>query len=168
MVCQLSSCIIALKIPYHLLHLHHTTRQGPNEINPWASAVSSKPPQGPFHWTQHSTTLGQTNDSALRTTTLLPVHANHDYILFFWTHRLLDMITDWGDATNNRERNINYFTAPIERGTQFIAPPVERTVKRIDNRLPLEKMARGADQRIKRSIDRVGTAASKWPGAKRN
>lgn len=66
-----------------------------------------------------------------------------------------------------RERNINYFVAPIERGTQRVALPVERTVKRIDDRLPLERMALGADRRIKSGIDRVGHAGSVWPGAKK-
>lgn len=65
------------------------------------------------------------------------------------------------EQTNNvsstpRERNINYFTGPIERGTQRVAIPVERTVKRIDNRLPLERMALSADKRIKNGIERVG------------
>ncbi|KAF3767337.1 hypothetical protein M406DRAFT_321541 [Cryphonectria parasitica EP155] len=61
------------------------------------------------------------------------------------------------------ERNINYFTNPVERGTQFIAPTVERNVKRIDDKLPLERVARGVDRRIKKGIDRVGAAGSSWP-----
>lgn len=62
-------------------------------------------------------------------------------------------------SRTHRERNINYFTGPIERGTQRVAVPVERTVKRIDNRLPLEQMALNADKRIKSGIDRV----AHWP-----
>lgn len=62
--------------------------------------------------------------------------------------------------TNNlsfhRERNINFFVAPVERGTQFITPPVERTVKRIEAKLPLEKAALGVDRRIKKGMDRAG------------
>ncbi|KAL1847653.1 hypothetical protein Daus18300_013886 [Diaporthe australafricana] len=54
------------------------------------------------------------------------------------------------------ERNIGYFAAPVERTTQRITPPVERAVKRIDSRLPLGKVARGVDSRIKRGIDRAG------------
>lgn len=59
-----------------------------------------------------------------------------------------------------RERNINFFVAPVERGTQFITPPVERTVKRIEAKLPLEKAALNVDRRIKRGIDRAGGLSS--------
>lgn len=59
-----------------------------------------------------------------------------------------------------RERNINFFVAPVERGTQFIAPPVERTVKRIEAKLPLEKAAVGVDRRIKKGLDRAGWSSA--------
>lgn len=59
--------------------------------------------------------------------------------------------------TSHRERNINYFVAPVERGTQFLTPPIERTVKRIDAKLPLEKAARTVDRRIKKGIDRYAS-----------
>ncbi|PSS05268.1 hypothetical protein BD289DRAFT_3938 [Coniella lustricola] len=62
------------------------------------------------------------------------------------------------------ERNINYFTGPVERGTQFISPHVERNVKRIDNKLPLDRVARGVDKRIKNGIDRVDRVGHKWGG----
>ncbi|KUI53706.1 hypothetical protein VP1G_01149 [Cytospora mali] len=54
------------------------------------------------------------------------------------------------------ERNINYFVSPVEKTTQRISPPVERTVKKLDDRLPLGTMARNVDRRIKRGIDRAG------------
>lgn len=52
------------------------------------------------------------------------------------------------------ERNISYFVRPVEKATLCVTPPIERTVKRIDNRLPLDKMARNVDGRIKKGIDR--------------
>ena len=54
------------------------------------------------------------------------------------------------------ERNITFFKSPVERGIQRVTPPVERTVRRIDDKLPLEKMAKNVDARIKRGIERVG------------
>ncbi|KAK7741756.1 hypothetical protein SLS53_004819 [Cytospora paraplurivora] len=54
------------------------------------------------------------------------------------------------------ERNINYFVAPAERTTRRIAPPVGRTVRSIDDRLPLGAVARDVDRRIKSGIDRAG------------
>lgn len=62
-----------------------------------------------------------------------------------------------------RERNINFFVSPVERGTQFITPPVERAVKRIDNKLPLERMAQGVDKRIHKVVDRAGASQGRWP-----
>ncbi len=53
------------------------------------------------------------------------------------------------------ERNINYFARPVERGIQRVAPPVEKTVKKIDQRLPLEKVAKRVDSNIKKGIQRA-------------
>ena len=53
------------------------------------------------------------------------------------------------------ERNINYFAAPTERAVQRFTPPVEKTVKRIDQRLPLEKVTKNAHRRIEKGMDRV-------------
>jgi len=69
------------------------------------------------------------------------------------TERMATQTARWAPRW---ERNISYFTAPVERTTQRIAPPVERTVKRIDSRLPLDRVARGVDSRIRRGIDRAG------------
>lgn len=52
------------------------------------------------------------------------------------------------------EKNISYFSPPVERGVQRIEPPVARVVQNIDNRLPLEKMAKGVDGRIRKGIER--------------
>lgn len=54
------------------------------------------------------------------------------------------------------ERNINYFVSPVEKTTQRISPPIERTVKRLDDRLPLGLVARNVDRRIRWGIDRAG------------
>ncbi|KAI1745272.1 hypothetical protein F4680DRAFT_401622 [Xylaria scruposa] len=54
------------------------------------------------------------------------------------------------------ERSISRFAAPAERFAQRAEPRVARTVKRIDNRLPLEKMAQNVDRRIKKGVDRMG------------
>ncbi|KAL7623806.1 hypothetical protein AAE478_005360 [Parahypoxylon ruwenzoriense] len=56
------------------------------------------------------------------------------------------------------ERNISYFAPPARRVAQRARPPVERTVKRIDDRLPLEKVAKGVDRRIKGGINRMSRA----------
>ena len=53
------------------------------------------------------------------------------------------------------ERNITFFKSPVERGIQRVAPPIARTVRRVENRLPLEKVAQKTDQGIRRSIDRM-------------
>ncbi|KAI0429148.1 hypothetical protein F5Y09DRAFT_268904 [Xylaria sp. FL1042] len=53
------------------------------------------------------------------------------------------------------ERNISRLAAPAERFAQRAEPRVARTVKRIENRVPLEKMAQNVDRRIKRGIDRM-------------
>ncbi|KAI1500312.1 hypothetical protein F5X99DRAFT_241069 [Biscogniauxia marginata] len=53
------------------------------------------------------------------------------------------------------ERNISYFVPPAQRMVQRVEHPLERTVKRIDNRLPLETMAHNVEGRIKRGIDRA-------------
>lgn len=53
------------------------------------------------------------------------------------------------------ERNISYFVSPFERGIQRVSPTIEHTVHRIDNKLPLESVAKNVDRRIKKGIDRV-------------
>ncbi|KAI0147701.1 hypothetical protein GGR57DRAFT_242841 [Xylariaceae sp. FL1272] len=52
------------------------------------------------------------------------------------------------------ERNISYFAPPAERIAQRAEPHVSRTVKKIDDKLPLEKYATKADARIKKSIEK--------------
>ena len=52
------------------------------------------------------------------------------------------------------ERNISYFTSPAERTVQRIEPPVSRAVQKLDDKLPLEKMAKGMDRSIRNSIAR--------------
>ncbi|KAI1293276.1 hypothetical protein F5Y03DRAFT_333059 [Xylaria venustula] len=54
------------------------------------------------------------------------------------------------------ERNISRVAAPAERFALRAEPRVARTVKRIESRVPLEKMAQNVDRRIKRGIDRMG------------
>ncbi|KAI0113687.1 hypothetical protein GGR51DRAFT_20777 [Nemania sp. FL0031] len=53
------------------------------------------------------------------------------------------------------ERNISRVAAPVERFAQRAEPRISRTVKKIDNKLPLEKMAQNVDRRIKNGVDRM-------------
>ncbi|KAI0531544.1 hypothetical protein GGR58DRAFT_230727 [Xylaria digitata] len=53
------------------------------------------------------------------------------------------------------ERSISRVAAPAERFAHRIEPRCERTVKRIESRVPFEKMAQNVDRRIKRGIDRM-------------
>ncbi|TGJ78940.1 hypothetical protein E0Z10_g9819 [Xylaria hypoxylon] len=53
------------------------------------------------------------------------------------------------------ERNISRFAGPAERIIQRAEPRVARTVKKIESRVPLEKMAQNVDRRIKSGIDRM-------------
>jgi type II secretory pathway component PulJ len=48
------------------------------------------------------------------------------------------------------------FRNPVERGVQRVAPPIERTVQRIENRLPLEKAAKRAEKMVKKNFERMG------------
>ncbi|KAL7944901.1 hypothetical protein V8C42DRAFT_324044 [Trichoderma barbatum] len=52
------------------------------------------------------------------------------------------------------ERNINYFTTPAERTAQRIEPPISKAMKKLDEKLPLEKMAKGMERGIQKSIAR--------------
>ncbi|KAK4158251.1 hypothetical protein C8A00DRAFT_39444 [Chaetomidium leptoderma] len=54
------------------------------------------------------------------------------------------------------ERNITFFKNPVERGIQRVTPPIERTVHRIEHRLPLEKAAKRTEKGIKKNLDRLG------------
>lgn len=65
--------------------------------------------------------------------------------------KLAKQTTKWAPRW---EKNISYFTPATEKGIQRIEPPVARVVQNIDNRLPLEKMAKNVDGRIKRGIER--------------
>jgi hypothetical protein len=53
------------------------------------------------------------------------------------------------------ERSITRVASPVERGIQRVTPPVARTVRKIDERLPLEKMAKRVDRNISWIADRV-------------
>ncbi|KAK5635068.1 hypothetical protein RRF57_010780 [Xylaria bambusicola] len=53
------------------------------------------------------------------------------------------------------ERNISRVAAPAERFAQRAEPRIARTVRKIESRVPLEKMAQNVDRRIKRGIDRM-------------
>ncbi|KAK6074527.1 4-coumarate:coenzyme a ligase [Seiridium cupressi] len=54
------------------------------------------------------------------------------------------------------ERNISYFVRPAERVAQRVERPVSKNVKKLDDKLPLERMALGVDRRIKYGVDRFG------------
>lgn len=83
-----------------------------------------------------------------------------DTLHLLFTFYLIPQFNLTNKLSFHRERNINFFVAPVERGTQFITPPVERTVKRIEAKLPLEKAALGVDRRIKKGMDRAGWSSS--------
>ncbi|KAI0390041.1 hypothetical protein F5Y17DRAFT_86706 [Xylariaceae sp. FL0594] len=70
--------------------------------------------------------------------------------------RLASQTTRWAPRW---ERNISRFAAPAERIAQRAEPRVSRTVRRIDDRLPLERVAQTVDRRIKKGIDRVNKTA---------
>src|SRR6188474_2678674 len=59
------------------------------------------------------------------------------------------------------ERNITYFVPSMERGIKRVEPPVSKIVKRLDDRLPLEKLALNVSGRIERGIARVETYGRK-------
>ncbi|KAH6976932.1 hypothetical protein BGZ61DRAFT_448488 [Ilyonectria robusta] len=61
------------------------------------------------------------------------------------------------------ERNINYFTSPVERGVQRIEPPVAKMVQRIDERLPLEKMAKSMEKGIRSGITKMTPESKSGP-----
>ncbi|ROW05050.1 hypothetical protein VSDG_00514 [Cytospora chrysosperma] len=69
------------------------------------------------------------------------------------TERVATQTARWGTRW---ERNIGYLASPAEKTTRRITPPVERTVRKIDGRLPLGSVARNVDSRIRRGIDRAG------------
>ena len=54
------------------------------------------------------------------------------------------------------ERNITFFKSPVERSVQRITPPVAKTVQRIDRGLPLEKVAKKSESRIKKNFELIG------------
>ncbi|UKZ49245.1 hypothetical protein TrVGV298_003490 [Trichoderma virens] len=65
--------------------------------------------------------------------------------------RLARQTTKWAPRW---ERNINYFTSPAERTAQRIEPPIAKAIKKLDEKLPLEKMAKGMERGIQKSIAR--------------
>ncbi|KAL7821747.1 hypothetical protein V8C26DRAFT_426519 [Trichoderma gracile] len=65
--------------------------------------------------------------------------------------RMARQTTKWAPRW---ERNINYFTSPAERTAQRIEPPIAKAVKKLDERLPLERMAKGMERGIQKSIAR--------------
>lgn len=65
--------------------------------------------------------------------------------------RLAKQTTKWAPRW---ERNLSYFTPTAEKGIKRVEPPVARTVQAIDRRLPLEKMAKNVEGRIKTGIER--------------
>ncbi len=52
------------------------------------------------------------------------------------------------------ERNISHFASPARRIAERVEPPLHRTVKRIDDKLPLERAALSVDRRIKYGIEK--------------
>lgn len=52
------------------------------------------------------------------------------------------------------ERNISYFAPPARTVAQRVEPRVGRTVRKLNERLHLEQMAKAVDRRIKYGLDR--------------
>jgi hypothetical protein len=67
--------------------------------------------------------------------------------------RLTKQTTKWAPRW---ERNITFFRTPAERSINRIKPPVEKAVQRLEQRLPLEKVAKRVDRGIKKNLDRLG------------
>lgn len=57
------------------------------------------------------------------------------------------------------ERNLSYFTPTAEKSIKRVEPPVARAIRSVEGRLPLEKVAKGAERRIQAGFDR-------WNGKK--
>lgn len=57
------------------------------------------------------------------------------------------------------EKNLSYFTPAAEKSIKRVEPPVARTIRAVERRLPLEKVAKGAERRIQAGFDR-------WNGKK--
>ncbi|KAI1329263.1 hypothetical protein F5Y16DRAFT_104969 [Xylariaceae sp. FL0255] len=53
------------------------------------------------------------------------------------------------------ERNISYFAPPAQRIAQRAEPHVARTVRKIDDKLPLDKVAQKTDRGIKKGIHHI-------------
>jgi hypothetical protein len=52
------------------------------------------------------------------------------------------------------ERNVGYLTIPAQRAAVRTEPPVARTVRRIEHRLPLERVARATERGLRRQFDK--------------
>ncbi|KAK8094622.1 hypothetical protein PG997_001307 [Apiospora hydei] len=50
------------------------------------------------------------------------------------------------------ERNVSYFASPAAKVAQRVEPRVGRTVQRLDDRLPLERVAKGVNRQIRFGI----------------
>jgi len=58
------------------------------------------------------------------------------------------------------ERNISHFKSPAEKSIQRVTPPIERAVHRLEERLPLERAAKGSERSIKKALDMLGVKHS--------
>lgn len=67
--------------------------------------------------------------------------------------RLASQTTKWAPRW---ERNVSYFIPPMEKGVQKLEAPVARMVQRVDDKLPLEAMAKSVDKGIRNGIARFG------------
>lgn len=67
--------------------------------------------------------------------------------------RLADQTAKWAPRW---ERNISHFAPPARIVAQRASPHIERTVKKIDDRLPLEKVTTKISNQTQRNFDRLG------------
>ncbi|KAK3182505.1 hypothetical protein K4F52_006145 [Lecanicillium sp. MT-2017a] len=76
--------------------------------------------------------------------------------------KLAKQTTKWAPRW---ERNISYFVPSAERTAQRIEPPVSRVVQSIDERLPLEKMAKRVDKSIRAGVERFQPKGPSGPSS---
>ena len=85
-------------------------------------------------------------------TALAPLY----FLLPSGEQRLAQQTAKWAPRW---EKNLSYFTPAAEKSIKRVEPPVARAVRAVERRLPLEKVAKGAEKRIQWGFDR-------WNGKK--
>ncbi|ROT36324.1 hypothetical protein SODALDRAFT_335426 [Sodiomyces alkalinus F11] len=66
--------------------------------------------------------------------------------------RLANQTAKWAPRW---EKNINYVCPTTERAIKRVEPPVARAVRAVEHRLPLERMAKGVERRLRPRFERI-------------